>query len=149
MATTAAPPPAPHPGVLGRLFRQAREERGWARRDAAAHTGLPGGYLQLVEGGGRIPALRNLTTLARVFALPPGRMLLLGFLEQAHALARASLPAASPLLRAPGYRLELRRPDGTLVSSQDLATGAIALDLRPGEETLAMDETDCAAEMAG
>lgn len=54
---------------LGRLFRQAREARGWSRADMTAASGVPASTVQQVEGGGN-SELRTLVRLAQALDLP-------------------------------------------------------------------------------
>ena len=79
--------------------------------------------------------------LARAFELPIAQLLLYGLHERIHRLAEEYLPGQAAALRAPGYRLELRRPDGSLVSWHDLGTGDMGVDLRPDERALVVTST--------
>ncbi len=61
-----------HDGLLTRLganVRQRRKERGWSRRDLAAHTGISERFLADVEGGVANPSLLRLQTLAQAFGV--------------------------------------------------------------------------------
>lgn len=61
-----------HDGLLARLganVRQRRKERGWSRRDLAAHTGISQRFLADVEGGVANPSLLRLQTLAQAFGI--------------------------------------------------------------------------------
>ena len=134
-------PACPYPGQLARLLRRAREERHWTVRELTARTGISHGYISLVELRQRMFLASHLALLARAFDRPAAELLLVGLQEKFHRLAAEYLPDDAAALRAPGCRLELRRPDGSLLSWQDLGTGESGIDLRPEERALEVSET--------
>lgn len=81
---------------LGRLFREAREARGWSRADMTAASGVPTSTVQQVEGGGN-SELRTLVRLARALELPLAPLI-------ARASDETVTPAVTePVHNAPSY----------------------------------------------
>jgi transcriptional regulator with XRE-family HTH domain len=104
-------------GQLGPDMRRARQTRQLSLRALEARTRVSFGYLSNLEGGSNRYHGRLLPPLAAAFDLPPLQLALRGLHERFTGVVAGFLAPIMPSWRSDGYRFELRRPDGSLLSA--------------------------------
>jgi hypothetical protein len=90
-------------------------------RDVERGTGIPHGYISLVELGKRLPFKpSNVVKIARFLQIDPYRFFVRAMIEYVVADVRFWLTHAG--VSPEGYRLILRRPDGSVAIDIDVAS---------------------------
>jgi transcriptional regulator with XRE-family HTH domain len=118
------------PGAQGRVgarLRRARQARGLSLRAVEARSGVDHGYLALVETGKRrVPPPAHVLRLALALQLDPRELLVHALRER----LQEELGATLALLgwAAPGWRVQVVRPDGGVAGWLEPGTGAAGLD---------------------
>lgn len=72
--------------TLGKVVLDTRTARGWTQRQLAARLGVRASHIAYIENAQRLPSLRLMGRMARVFKLDP-----LTLLKLAHPETRAWL----------------------------------------------------------